>query len=53
LCSSRLTGEGPGAGGTMKFKSVTTMKDDDTIDFAMYMGDGKEPGFTIVYKRKK
>ena len=25
----------------------------DTIHFAMYVGDGKDPAFTITYKRKK
>ena len=50
-----LTGQGPGGPGgpLVKFTSVTEWKDDDTIHFAMYMGDGKEPGFTIVYKRRK
>jgi hypothetical protein len=28
------------------------MPDDNTINFAMFMGDGKDPAFTIVYKRK-
>jgi hypothetical protein len=49
-----MAGEGPGMDGKpTKYKSVTVWKDDDTFDFAMYMGDGKEPAFTIVYKRKK
>jgi hypothetical protein len=48
-----MTGDGPGPAGTVKFKSVTTYKDDDNIVFDMYMGDAKEPGFTITYKRKK
>jgi len=49
-----LTGMGTGEDGKpAKFKSVSEMPDDDTINFAMYMGDSKEPGFTIVYKRKK
>ncbi len=49
-----LSGDGPGMDGKpTKFKSVTEMPDDDTINFSMYMGDGKEPGFTIAYKRKK
>ena len=26
---------------------------DDTVNFSMYMGEGKEPMFTILYKRKK
>lgn len=49
-----LTGEGPGEGGkNTKYKSVTEYKDADTVNFAMYMGDAKEPAFTITYKRKK
>ena len=49
-----LEGEGPGMDGKpTKHKSVSVMPDDDTINFSMYMGDGKEPGFTIVYKRVK
>ena len=36
-----------------KYKSVSVMPDDDTINFSMYIGDGTEPAFTIVYKRKK
>jgi hypothetical protein len=49
-----LTGDGPGPDGKpTKHKTVSTMPDDDTINFAMYMGDAKEPMFTIVYKRKK
>ena len=49
-----MMGEGPGEGGKLtKYKMVTTWKDEDTVNFAMYMGDVKEPGFTIVYKRKK
>lgn len=32
---------------------VSEMKDDDTVLFSMYMGEGKEPMFTILYKRKK
>ena len=49
-----MIGEGPGMDGKpTKFKSVSTMPNDDTINFDMYMGDGKEPAFTIVYTRKK
>jgi hypothetical protein len=49
-----MEGEGPGMDGKpMKYKSVSEMPDDDTINFSMYMGDGKDPSFTIVYKRKK
>jgi hypothetical protein len=49
-----MIGDGPGPDGKpTKHKTVSVMPDDDTINFSMYMGDGKEPMFTIVYKRKK
>jgi hypothetical protein len=49
-----LTGDGPGPDGKpTKWKSVSKMTDDDTMNFSMYAGDGKEPMFTITYKRKK
>jgi hypothetical protein len=49
-----LVGEGPGMDGKpTRYRSVSEMPDDNTINFSMYMGDGKEPAFTIVYKRRK
>ena len=49
-----MTGEGPGMDGKpVRHKIVTEWKDEDTIHFGMYVGDAKEPGFTIIYKRKK
>ena len=49
-----MTGDGPGMDGKpTTHKTVSTMPDDDTINFSMYSGDAKEPAFTIVYKRKK
>jgi len=49
-----LAGEGPGEGGkNIKYKSVSKWNDENTATFTMYMGDAKEPAFTIVYKRKK
>jgi Protein of unknown function (DUF1579) len=52
--SMTMTGEGPGMDGKpAKWKSVSEMVDDNTINFSMYVGDGKDPMFTIVYKRKK
>lgn len=49
-----MSGEGPGEGGkNMKYKLVSVWKDENTVSFSMYMGDEKEPGFSIVYKRKK
>jgi hypothetical protein len=48
------TGEGPGMDGKpTKYKSVTEMPDENTINMTMYMGDIKEPAFTVSYKRKK
>ena len=49
-----MSGDGPGMDGKpTKHTSVTEWKDDDTLHFSMYMGDGKEPAFSIVYKRRK
>ena len=49
-----MAGEGPGMDGKpAKYKAVSVMPDDNTINFSMYMGDAKEPAFTIAYKRKK
>jgi Protein of unknown function (DUF1579) len=44
----------PGPDGkVMKWKSTTEMPDNDNMTFNMFMGDGKDPAFTITYKRKK
>lgn len=49
-----MAGEGPGMDGKpTKYKSVTKMPDADTVDMTMWIGDGKEPMFNIIYKRKK
>jgi hypothetical protein len=49
-----LTGEGPGMDGKpARWRSVSEMPNNDTIQFRMYVGEGKEPMFTITYKRKK
>jgi hypothetical protein len=49
-----MAGEGPGQDGKMmKYRSVSKMPDKDTTEMTMWIGDGKEPMFTIVYKRKK
>ncbi|MGL4550732.1 MAG: DUF1579 domain-containing protein [Gemmataceae bacterium] len=49
-----MAGEGPAMEGKMaKYKSVSKMPDADTLEMTMWIGDGKEPAFTIVYKRKK
>jgi hypothetical protein len=47
-------GEGPGMDGNLtKWRSVSRMPDNNTIEMSMYVGDGKEPMFTVTYKRKK
>jgi hypothetical protein len=49
-----MTGDGPGMDGKpTKYRSVSVMTDDDTINFSMFVGDSKEAAFTIAYKRKK
>jgi hypothetical protein len=49
-----MAGEGPGMDGKpTKYRSVSQMTDDNTINFSMFIGDGKDPAFTIVYKRRK
>lgn len=49
-----MSGTGPGMdGAATKYKSVSEYPDDDTVNFAMYVGDTQEPSFTVVYKRKK
>jgi Protein of unknown function (DUF1579) len=52
-----LTGEGRGPDGmTTKYKSITEIKDADTVNFSLFMvdKDGKEqPLVKITYKRKK
>ena len=49
-----MAGEGPGMDGKpTKYKSVSEMPDDNTINFSMYIGETNVPTFTIVYKRKK
>jgi hypothetical protein len=49
-----MSGEGPGMDGKpTKYKSVSVMPDDDTINFSMFIADAPQPAFTIVYKRKK
>ena len=40
-------------GKPQKHKTVTEWKDENTVVFEMYIGDGKDPMFTVTYKRKK
>ena len=52
-----MTGEGPWQPGkTARFKSITEIKDADTVNFSLFMVDkeGKQqPMEQITYKRKK
>jgi hypothetical protein len=49
-----MVGKAPGPDGKpATFKAVSVMPDPDTVNFSMYVNDGKEPGFTVLYKRKK
>jgi hypothetical protein len=49
-----MEGTGPGFDGKpMKYKSVTVMPDDDTINITMYMGEGKDAACSVTCKRKK
>lgn len=49
-----MIGEAPGMDGKMaKHRIVTEMPDDNTMNFAMYVGEAPQPAFTILYKRKQ
>jgi len=49
-----MVGQGPGKDGKeTTWRSVSQMPDNDTIEMRMFVGDGKEPMFTVTYKRKK
>jgi hypothetical protein len=49
-----LVGVGVGMDGKpAKWRSVSKMPDNDTVVSTMYIGDGKDPAFTVTYKRKK
>jgi hypothetical protein len=49
-----MIGKGPGMDGKITtWRSVSRMSDDDTVVMNMYVGDAKEPMFTVTYKRKK
>jgi hypothetical protein len=48
-----MTGDHPGMDGKpAKWRSVSEMPDNNTINMSMYVGDAKEPMFTMTYKRK-
>lgn len=49
-----MIGDGPGMDGKpTKWRSVSEMPDKDTVQMSMYVGDAKDPMFTVTYKRKK
>jgi hypothetical protein len=49
-----MVGQGPGMDGKVTtWRSVSQMPDNDTIHMRMYVGDGKEPMFTVTYRRRK
>jgi hypothetical protein len=49
-----MVGEGPGMDGKpAKWKSVSVMPDNDNFQMSMYVGDAKDPMFTVTYKRRK
>jgi Protein of unknown function (DUF1579) len=49
-----MVGKGPGMDGKpTTWRSVAEMPDKDTIEMRMYVGEEKEPMFTVTYKRKK
>jgi hypothetical protein len=49
-----MVGQGPGMDGKVTtWRSVSQITDNDTVLMSMYVGDGKEPMFTVTYKRRK
>lgn len=49
-----MIGDAPDMNGKLaKHRLTTTRKDENTMEFAMYLGDAKEPMMTITYKRRK
>jgi Protein of unknown function (DUF1579) len=49
-----MVGQGPGPDGKVTtWRSVSLMPDNDTVHLSMYVGAGKDPMFTVTYKRKK
>ncbi len=48
-----MIGDGPGMDGKpTKWRSVAEVPDNNTVNMSMFVGDAKEPMFTITYKRK-
>lgn len=49
-----MTGMADGPDGKpVQHKTITQWKDDNTVEFTMYMGEAKDPMLKVVYKRKK
>jgi len=49
-----MDGEGPAMGGKMaRYRSITRMPDADTLEMTMFIGDLKEPAFTVTYTRNR
>lgn len=49
-----MAGEGPGMDGKQtKYRSITSYANADYFFMSMYIGDAKEPSFTVTYTRKK
>ena len=49
-----MTGEGPvQEGKTGKFRSITEIKDANTLEYALFMAGSEQPIVKITYKRKK
>ena len=49
-----LAGEGPGMDGKpTKYRTTTELVDDNTFHATMWIGEGKDPACTVVFKRKK
>jgi hypothetical protein len=49
-----MLGQGPGTDGKpTTWRSVSHFPDSNTVHMSMYVGDAKEPMFTVTYTRKK
>ncbi len=49
-----MVGRGPGMDGKVTtWRSVSEMPDNDKVEMSMYVGDAKDPMFTLTYKRRK
>lgn len=49
-----MVGEGPGMDGKpTKYRSVSRIPDKNNLEMTMWIGDSKEPTFTVTYRRQK